>query len=212
MFILYLVIGVLLAGIGGAFPGASNIAVISAAAKGRQRQGQQIAYGAGLGEISLAFLALSYSMFVADFLKMNPWIKVLFVGVFLIVGTLFLFKQQLPKRKKKSNESGSMSTRLLQGYLLAAINPPVLLFWLVAVALVNSNYVELSAMLDLSSLLFFFFGVFLGKVGILMIYGSTGKRLASKETKKRSKVCLHTLIGIALIGIAVVQALRLWVI
>ena len=72
---LYLIIGAFLAALGGAFPGASNIAVVSAAAAGKRIQGQQIAYGAGLGEITLALLAISYSMLVTDFLQMHAWVK-----------------------------------------------------------------------------------------------------------------------------------------
>ena len=209
---LYLIIGAFLAALGGAFPGASNIAVVSAAAAGKRIQGQQIAYGAGLGEITLALLAISYSMLVTDFLQMHAWVKVLFVVAFLLAGTLFIIKNRLPKLKTRQAQLDKPIKRLLQGYLLAAVNPPVLLFWLVAIAIVNNNYVTLSAMLKSSYLLFFFLGVFLGKVGILMIYGSTGKRLAEKQLNSTKQVCMHTVIGITLIGIAVVQALKLWVI
>lgn len=212
MSVLYFLVGTMLATLGGAFPGASNIAVVSSVVGGNPKQGKQIAYGAGLGEITLAFLALYYSMMVSDFFEMNPWVKVTFVAVFFAVGSLFLFKHKLPnKQKRKANNFGPWQ-RLFKGFALAAFNPPVLLFWLVAIALVHNNYFELSAMLALPKLMLFFGGVFLGKVAILLIYGSTGKRLTNGKQKTAGNKGMNTVIGLALIAIATIQSLRLWVI
>ena len=158
---LYLFVGLILAAMGGAFPGASNIAVVSTVLNGNPKQGKQIAYGAGLGEITLAFLALYYSMMVTDFFAMNPWVKIAFVFVFFAVGGLFLLKHKLPKKQNKKTRTSGFGGRLVKGYALAALNPPVLLFWLVAIALVHNNYFELSAMIGIPALLLFFAGVFL---------------------------------------------------
>lgn len=212
MLILYFFVGLFLAAVGGAFPGASNIAVVSTTLDGRPRQGKQIAYGAGLGEITLAFLALYYSMMVSDFFEMNPWIKITFVFLFISVGVLFLLKHKLPEKDRSNAKSTSFTERLLKGYALAALNPPVLLFWLVAIGLVHNSYFELSAMLGLPELFLFFAGVFLGKVTILLVYGSTGKRLASKNKASKGNKGMNRAIGLALISIAIIQGIRLWVI
>ena len=208
MLILYFIVGSILAAMGGAFPGASNIAVVSATVNGQSQSGKQIAYGAGLGEITLAFLALYYSMMVTDFFAMNPWIKVAFVLVFLIVGGLFLIKHRLPKKQSQKDTSSNIGKRLLKGYALAALNPPVLLFWLIAIALIHNNYFELSATLSTAELLLFFVGVFAGKISILLLYASTGKRLMQKKQQSGNRA-MNTFIGIALIGISLVQGIRL---
>ena len=212
MLILYFFVGLLLAAVGGAFPGASNIAVVSTALNGKPQQGKQIAFGAGLGEITLAFLALYYSMMVTDFFAMNPWVKIAFVFVFFAVGGIFLVKHRLPKKERENSKSASVMERLIKGYALAALNPPVLLFWLVAIALVHNNYFELSAMLGLPELFLFFAGVFLGKVAILLVYGSTGKRLANSKKEYSGNKGMNRAIGLALISIAIIQGIRLWVI
>lgn len=211
MLALYFLVGSVLAAMGGAFPGASNLAVIQATVAGKSQQGKQIAFGAGFGEITLAFLALYYSMMVTDFLVMNPWVKTAFVLVFLVVGGLFLVKHRLPKKQLRATSNSNLGHRLLKGYALAALNPPVLLFWLIAIALVHNNYFELSATLGTSELALFFAGVFSGKIAILMLYGSTGRRLLQKKAHRGNKA-INTFIGIALISISLVQGIRLLII
>lgn len=210
MIVLYFFIGLLLAALGGAFPGASNIAVISATVKSKPSHGLQIAYGAGIGEMLLAFMALSYSMMVSHFFEMNMWIKSTFAIVFLLVGVLFIFKHKLPKKQQAKGKIEGSSVRFLKGFILGAVNPPVLLFWLVAIALVHNNIMELSAMLATPILLLFFSGVFLGKLLILFVYGQTGKRLVNSKNQQSGASKMNRAIGLALIGIALIQGVRLW--
>ncbi len=212
MIFAYLFIGFILAALGGAFPGASNIAVIATTVKQKPNNGLQIAFGASLGEVFVAFLALSYSMLASHFLDMNMWIKSAFAIVFLAVGALFLVKHRLPKKSAKSLKNKSLPARVLKGFVLGAVNPPVLLFWLLSIALVNNNITPLSNMLGVGSLLLFFIGVFLGKLLILVLYGHTGKKLLQSNQNTNSTHTLNKAIGLALISIAVIQAFRVWVI
>ena len=66
---LYIIIGIILSAVGAVPLGASNIAVITTTTKESLSIGFRIAHGAGLGEVVLAFIALTYSNLITTFLK-----------------------------------------------------------------------------------------------------------------------------------------------
>ena len=140
MILLYFLIGFIIAAIGAAPLGASNIAVIAATNKGSLSSGMKVAYGAGIGEVFLAFMALCYSRMISEFFIMNAWLQFSFITLFFIIGVFFLlppaFQKLRPKEKimpifKSSSKS---SSKFLTGFLLALANPPVLLFWILAIS------------------------------------------------------------------------------
>lgn len=208
MILAYSFIGLALAGIGGAAPGASNIAVLTTTTKHSLQKGMRVAIGAGIGELVLALLALCYSSFFIHFFEMNLWTQIVFTSVFFIIGAIFYslknlrFLTTLPIKNSISNSS------LLKGFLLSLINPPVLLFWILGISLTQQYLLPLTDMSPSEILVLFFTGVFMGKVAILYGYAKLGKGL--KERKKTNAAQMNKIIGITFMILALVQGVRLF--
>ena len=93
----YLLLGALLAIAGGLPLGASNLAVIHQSKTHSLAKAMRTAYGAGIGEVVLAFGALWYSQALLGFLQMNLWIQWVFVLAFFGLGLALLLNYRLPK-------------------------------------------------------------------------------------------------------------------
>lgn len=206
MILLYIIIGILLSVVGAVPLGASNIAVITTTTKESLKKGLQIAHGAGLGEVVLAFIALSYSNLIITFFEMNSWVQVSFIALFFILGMFFIFSKKLNLRIKKSMISKIKNSKFITGFLLAILNPPVLLFWVIAISLTQKYIVPISSMSPLIILLIFFIGVYIGKFITLYFYGKISHRTAKKQNRERYK--LYRVIGIALILVSTIQGIR----
>lgn len=206
MEILYIFVGLVLAVIGAAPLGASNIAVITTTTKQSLSKGMIIAYGAGLGEVLLAFLSLCNSTMLSSFFEMNPWLQATFIGIFFIVGLFFLFPNTLKICIKRTRERKRKNSKLLTGFLLSILNPPVLLYWIIAISLTSRYLLTLSDMSPTLILVLFFSGVFLGKVLTLYFYARWSNKRKQKENGDKTK--LYRLIGIVLIAISTIQGIR----
>ena len=198
----YFIIGLIIAALGATPLGASNIAVITTSGKESLSKSMHIAYGAGFGEVILAFLALCYSQMLSDFFNMNPWVQLVFIISFLAIGIFFL----LPKKPKTViKKSIKPPSKFFTGFILAIANPPVLLFWILAISITHKYVLSVSEMSPMIVLLLFFSGIYIGKVVTLYGYGKwSSKRSQSSGNKTK----LYRGIGIALIAIAMVQGVR----
>jgi len=209
MILLYILVGILLAIIGAAPLGASNIAVITTTAKESLSKGMIIAYGAGIGEMLLAFLSLCNSNVLTEFFAMNPWIQVSFIVLFFVIGLFFLFPNKINLDRFKKTKAKRKKSKLLTGFLLSIANPPVLLYWIIAISLTQKYLLAISDMSPLQVLLLFFSGIFIGKVFTLYFYAKWSNKMKKKETSDKSK--LYRLIGIILILLSTVQGVRFFV-
>ncbi len=209
MIVTYVFIGIIMAFLGGLPLGASNLAVINRSSSKSVQEGMKIAYGAGFGEIALAFIALCYSRVLTVFFQMNPWIQLSFVflflaiGIYLVLPSRFKFKISLPKR------SGLKQSQFSLGFFLALLNPPVLIFWTLVIVLIQKFAIPLSDMSPTHVLLLFFSGVFLGKVTVLYLYARWSRRFQQKNKKENS--ILFRYVGLALVIISVAQGIRFFV-
>ncbi len=205
MIILYLFFGILTASLGAIPIGAVNIAVINTSIKENLKKAFYVALAAGIGEVLLALFALHCSMELSDFFQKNQWIQMLFIALFFSIGIYFaMFKTRnktIPKPKIKLPNS-----KFITGFLLALLNPPVIIYWIVAISLTNKYIFELTVKNPLSSLSLFLLGIYLGKIGTLYFYGRWGNKLSKKQEGSETK--LHKIIGIALITISVFQGLK----
>lgn len=197
----YFILGFIATIVGALPPGASNLAVVKTTLEENVQQSLKISYGAGIGEVLLAFMALSFGMAVQDFFNMHLWIQLGVILVFFTVGLYFLRSQQSNKTTSKKNHS-----KYLTGFLLSIVNPPVLVYWVVIFSLIG-NYATLSVHTSVTVLLLFFVGVFLGKVLTLFGYGKIGLRLQIKRGNKSTNI--NKIIGGTLLGIASLQILKL---
>ncbi len=198
----YFIVGLVIAALGAAPLGASNIAVITTSSNQSLSKGMYIAYGAGLGEVILAFLALCYSPLFSDFFTRNPWVQLVFIISFLAIGIFFL----LPKKPKISFKKPLKSpSKFFTGFILAFANPPVLLFWILAISITHKYVLSVSDMSPMTLLLLFFSGIYTGKVVTLYGYGKWSSKVSQNNG---SKTKLYKGVGIALIAIAMVQGVR----
>ena len=131
MIILYFLIGVLASFIGALPLGASNIAVINTTIKQNAKQAFKIALAAGVAEVVLSYYALHCNMVVRDFFDQNMWVQILIAIILIAVGVFLSFKKSKEKTSKKNKLT---SSKYATGFLLGILNPPVLIYWIVAFA------------------------------------------------------------------------------
>ena len=209
MTILYLFLGIIIAIIGAVPLGAVNIAVINTSIKENIKKAFYIALAAGVGEVLLALFALHCSMELSAFFENNPWIQGSFIALFFAIGIYFL----IFANKKKNTTSGKSRTKIkapkskfLTGFSLAILNPPVIIYWLIAISLTNKYVFALTIQNPISSLALFFLGIYLGKIGTLYFYGKWGNKMSQKQGDSKTKI--HRIIGVALIAISIAQSIK----
>jgi threonine/homoserine/homoserine lactone efflux protein len=150
-----------------------------------------------------AFMEFVYcygSLLGMNFLLQQPhWINVLkwsAVAVFLLLGGLSL----LPV--KEGIESKYAGIR--KGVLIAIFNPLQIPFWLVwGVYVMQNNWVEANQW----SMGLFSFITATGTIAVLWMYAVAGKRLVEKLNINRA--LLNRIIGVLLITLAILQAIKL---
>ncbi|WP_460219977.1 LysE family transporter [Psychroserpens sp. MEBiC05023] len=204
MIILYFLIGVL-ASIIGALPlGASNIAVINTTIKQNAKQAFKIAIAAGVAEVVLSYYALHCNMVVRDFFDRNMWIQITIVILLMIIGSVLIFKKTTEKTPKKNKLT---SSKYATGFLLGILNPPVLIYWIVAFGIINNNNLMLSLGSPLFVLFLFFTGVYLGKLVTLYLYSKFS--IVIKNKVQNILFVINKVTGVLLIVIGIVQAIKL---
>lgn len=204
MIVLYFIIGIL-ASIVGALPlGASNIAVINTTITQNAKQAFKIAIAAGIAEVILSYYALHCNMIVRDFFERNLWIQVLIVIILMTVGSLLMFKKQSSKSSKKKT---LFKSKYALGFLLGILNPPVLIYWLIAIGFINGNSFMLTLQSPLLVLFLFFTGVYIGKV--LTLYAYSKFSITIKHKVANINLIINKVTGILLITIGIAQAIKL---
>ncbi|WP_109299627.1 LysE family transporter [Aquimarina sp. AU474] len=208
MIILYLFIGTIIAIIGAVPIGAVNLAVINTSIKENIKKASYVALAAGIGEVLLALFALHCSMELSDFFQENRWIQVAFITLFFSIGIYFMvIKSKENNTKTKSKYKTKLpKSKFLTGFSLALLNPPVVIYWIIAISLTNKYIFELTAQNPISSLALFFLGIYLGKITTLYFYGKWGNKMSQKQEGSKTK--LHRIIGIALITISFFQGIK----
>ncbi|WP_108802189.1 LysE family transporter [Aquimarina sp. Aq107] len=210
MITFYLFLGILTS-VAGALPlGAVNIAVINTTIKEDTKKAFRIALAAGVGEVLLALFALHCSMELTDFFENNQWIQIVIISIFLIIGVYFLARTNKTESAKEIKKNKFGKSKFLTGFSLAFLNPPVIIYWIVAISLTNKHLFELTLYTPLIALFLFFSGIYLGKIGTLYLYSKWGNKMASKSNNSKTK--LFKIIGIALIVISVVQGLKFFIV
>ncbi|MFT5890444.1 MAG: L-lysine exporter family protein LysE/ArgO [Dokdonia sp.] len=182
-------------------PGASNLAVIKTTINEDIKQGLKISYGAGIGEVTLAILALSFGFVIKEYFVMHTWIQIVLILVLGIAG-IYLVRT----KPKKVKDPSSFSSKYATGFLLSIVNPPVLIYWVVIFSMLHKNY-NFNSMAAIPVLILFFSGVFLGKVITLYGYGRLGHLIQNK--KSNFKCFINRLIGVILILISMLQVVKL---
>lgn len=204
--LLYFLIGFIVAVVAAAPPGAANVAVVNTSIKETVSKALYIVVGAGLGELILSIITLHCVMNLTYFFKENPWVQLSIFLLFILIGIYFLLRNKINTPKIKLNRKTLKLPKFLKGLLLAFVNPPVLIFWVLAFTLLHKYILKVSDMSPLVTLLLFFTGVFLGKMATLYGYSLLGKKL--EKSNKDTKKTIHKFIGVALLAVGIFQGAR----
>ncbi|OAB81735.1 hypothetical protein [Cochleicola gelatinilyticus] len=204
---LFLLLGLLISGLGTIPVGGSNIAVIKTSKEESVGRAIPIAIGASLGETILAFLSLWYSNAIVDFFETNLWVQILFLALFFIVGLLFLFPKLVQIDFEVDTKGKSVRANFLTGLSFGIINPTVLLYYIIAVSLAQEYLLYISEVSSKIVLAFFFCGVFAGKVLVLYLYGKLSKTYEDKKPKNKNNI--YRWIGLAIVLISIAQGIRM---
>ncbi|MEW7293132.1 LysE family transporter [Aquimarina sp. 2304DJ70-9] len=207
MILLYLLIGTLIAIVGAIPLGAVNLAVINTSIKENIKNASYIALAAGIGEVLLALFALHCSMELSEFFLHNQWIQISFIVAFFLIGLYFMYLASKTTPSSKRRKPKLFNSKFLTGFSLALLNPPVIVYWILAISLTNKHILKLTTQNPISSLLLFFLGIYLGKIGTLYFYGKWGNKMAQKQGDSKAK--LHRIIGSALLVISVFQSIKI---
>ena len=206
MIIIYFVIGILASMVGALPLGASNVAVINTTLKQNAKQALKIALTAGIAEVILSYYALHCNMFIRDFFNNNMWIQAVIVLLLLVIGSYLFFKKKSERTLRKSK---LVSSNYTTGFLLGILNPPVLIYWIIAFGIINSNDIMLSLASSLPILFLFFFGVYLGKIFTLYLYSRFSVFIKSRV--QNMSLILNRVTGVLIVIIGLLQAMKLYV-
>ncbi len=209
MTILFFFMGFVISVIAAAPLGAANIAVINTVTTRTLGAALLVALGAGVGEVILSLIALHCTTNFANYFEQNMWIQISIFVLFILVGGFFLLRNKIQLPTRKAGLKITRTPRFITGFLLAFLNPPVLIFWVLAFSLTHKYMLGVSDMSPIITLVLFFLGVFSGKTSTLYFYGKWGKRLT--EHKKAGSTKKDLFIGVALLAVGLVQGARYFI-
>ncbi|MCG8328315.1 MAG: LysE family transporter [Chitinophagales bacterium] len=201
-YLLYASTGFAAATLGALPPGAVNLSVVYTTLNKGAKFAIPIILAAAVGEILLSLFALSCAMTVEEYIEQNLYVQYC-IAILLIIAGVFLL---LHKPKVKNPDKPKKNNGFLKGLLLAVLNPPVLIYWLVAFAFISSNGLMVNlSLIELS--LIFFAGIFVGKIFTLWLYLQLSKRIVSKASHLIEK--LNKGIAVLLVILGCVQLVKL---
>ncbi len=205
MTLVYFILGFIAAVLGALPIGASNIAVMNTTLKQSSHQALKIIIAAGVAEVILSLYALHCTTVVQNFVNKNMWIQFIIATVLLAVGTYLLLKNKKENSEKKPRRKIS---KYLVGFVLGLLNPPVLIYWIIAIGFINMKNFNLAMDSSLSIIVLFFSGIYLGKIVTLYAYSKFSNFIKSRS--QNITLVLNKVTGILLISIGLFQALKLY--
>lgn len=205
MIFIYLFIGIFAAILSALPLGASNIAVINITLKENAKQAFKIAITAGAAEVLLSYYALDCNEVIRRFFNDNVWVQTTIVILLFAAGGYLFFKKQTQKKPKKLKLTQS---KYATGFLLGIINPPVLIYWVIAFGVLNNNDFMLSLQSSFSVLFLFFTGVYLGK--LLTLYGYSKMSSHLKNRINNISHLVNRVTGVLLMFIGLIQSAQLY--
>ncbi|WGK65520.1 LysE family translocator [Croceiramulus getboli] len=203
MILLMFSLGVMAAVVGALPLGAVNLMVMQTTMTRNLNKGLQVALAAGIGEVVLVGIALLFSMEVLIFFDQLPWLQPGIAILFIAGGIFFLLK----KAKQWKRKTGTSAVPYFSGLILALLNPPVILYWLLFFALLHDQMIVVDNQIGVLTLSLFFLGIYLGKVGVLYGYARWSDHLKRDGDSAQRK--LFRIVGTAFILLGVVQMTRL---
>ncbi len=116
-------------------PGPVNLAVLTSSFQHKYQNAFLIALGGSWPEFMFSFMAFKLAAFVVVLPIFITYFKIAIIAVFIILAVYLWFS--------KANKSVSVSNKngFVLGSLLAVLNPQLILFWLAAIAYLQTNQI-----------------------------------------------------------------------
>ena len=188
----------------GALPlGTTNVAVINTTIKENIQSALKIVYPAAIAEVILVLVALYYNTKILKFIDHNIWVQYSIAVILLVVGAFLFFRKKDSRVIKKTLK---ISKQLL-GFILGMVNPPVLIYWIIAISFLKKKMIYLDLSSEFTLLILFLVGVFFGKVVTLYGFGKFSHQLKLKIKHLTTKV--NQIIGLILAVVSIVQFVKL---
>lgn len=184
-FLAAIFLGILITSVGALPFGLVNLAVLDISFRSGLREAMKVARGAAIVEIIYGVIAVVFGTLISYYTKNYEAIKFPALIVPGIAGLYFLFKKNRNINKPVISDPG-----FVKGILLNLVSIQVFLYWLIAIPLINT-FMDIS--LGFPELVVFALGIWLGKMGILWIYGYFSPRILSKSDFL--KVNINRIIG-----------------
>lgn len=138
--------------------GVINLSVISISVRKSYHRGFLFALGASVIEIGEAYVAISFGMYINQFLNHYTFIPYLIGTIFLTLGLYFFVRKTIPL---SNTSSYGKHTEFYKGVAVALLNPQSIPFWLFILAFITPlNLFNFEG----APLLLFLGGVFSGKL------------------------------------------------
>lgn len=187
--------------------GPINLSVVDITLRNSIKAGFWFSVAAALVEMGQAIVALYGSSWLNDMMVHSPWVKILGVFIFIILGLAFYFKKsqhtEIQTIKTTARDTISYFTK---GMAIAFLNPQAIPFWIFVLAFLHSTeFMSISAASPLSSIVSFLLGAAFGKLGALMLFGIMSQTVLHRATNLRAN--LNRIIGVILIFIGMVQGI-----
>jgi len=178
--------------------GLVNLTVLNVSLEQGNRSAMKIAYGASIVEILYGITAIFAGSLVYQYLEGNSIVSYIAAGV-LIAGGIFYFL----KKQTSTEEQAEPGSGFLKGAILNLVSIQVFLFWILAVAFLSARGTIQYQPLPIVG---FLSGIWLGKMGVLLLYMNLSKRLLSRSRLISQNI--NRIIGIVLFGMAVIKFLK----
>jgi len=185
----------------GAVPfGPVNLSVVNIALHESFAKSMNFALASSFVEVGLVLVAIFFGSFVEMVFADNPWVQVLIFSVFIGLGIFNLVRTTHPKLGERSKLKVS---EFVQGFVISAANPQVILFWIFAIAYINHTYA-----LHYSGTYFIIFllVVFLTKMLVLYLFAKLAEVL--KDRLKKSCRLINRTLGTVLLIVGLIQAYK----
>jgi len=184
----------------GAIPfGLVNLTVVDVATRKGNKAALNISLGAAVVEVMFGLIAIYGGSIIQQYYSENAFINLISIAILGIAGIIFLIKKSNSDRNIDSRSYG-----FLKGFFLNIISLQVLLFWLMAIAVLSSKQL---LHYDFSTILTFVTGIWIGKMTVLWIYILLSNKIVARSRVLSSN--MDKIIGTVLIVIAFIQFLKI---
>jgi threonine/homoserine/homoserine lactone efflux protein len=158
----------------GALPfGLVNLTVMDVSYRKGTSTAMQIAHGASWIEVVFVLIAIFAGSFIGNVTKHLSWGHLLFAGLPVLVGLIFLFK-----KTNKHTDTKEFSNGFFKGIFLNLISMQVLLYWVLAMTIITKTWLTEP---KIEILVLIIVTVWTGKMAVLWIYARLSKNILSKS-------------------------------